>query len=34
MIVATALSVGATLVTADDAILNWPGPLRTHDARR
>lgn len=34
MIVATALSVGATLVTADDAILNWSGPLRTHDARR
>jgi PIN domain nuclease of toxin-antitoxin system len=34
MIVATALSVGAILVTADDVILRWRGPLRTHDARR
>jgi len=34
MIVATALSVGAMLLTADDAILGWRGPLRTHDARR
>jgi PIN domain nuclease of toxin-antitoxin system len=33
MIVATALSVGATLLTADDTILGWSGQLRTHDAR-
>lgn len=34
IIVATALSIGATLVTADKAILRWKGPLRTFDARR
>ena len=27
-IVATALTLGATLLTADQAILSWPGPLR------
>jgi PIN domain nuclease of toxin-antitoxin system len=34
MIVATALSAEATLITADDGILRWKGGLRTHDARR
>lgn len=34
MIVATALTLDATLITADDAILRWRGPLRLHDARR
>jgi len=34
MIVATALSVDATLITADDGILHWKGGRRTHDARR
>lgn len=34
IIVATAISVGAILLTADDSILRWRGPLRTHDARR
>jgi PIN domain nuclease of toxin-antitoxin system len=33
LIVASALSIGATLVTADDSLLRWRGPLRTHDAR-
>jgi len=32
-IVATALAAGATLVTADQAILLWPGPLPRQDAR-
>jgi PIN domain nuclease of toxin-antitoxin system len=32
-ITATALLQGATLVTADDRILAWSGPLRRHDAR-
>jgi PIN domain nuclease of toxin-antitoxin system len=31
-IVATALAQGATLVTADQAILSWPGPLQRHSA--
>ena len=31
-IVATALVRGATLVTADRAILDWPGPLQRHAA--
>ncbi|MGH7821967.1 MAG: type II toxin-antitoxin system VapC family toxin [Candidatus Binatia bacterium] len=34
MIVATAQSSDATLVTADDAILTWRGRLNTQDARR
>ena len=34
MIVATALSIGAELLTADDQILRWREPLRRHDARR
>ena len=34
MIVATALAVGAALVTADTSILEWQGSLRRHDARR
>jgi PIN domain nuclease of toxin-antitoxin system len=34
MIVATALATGATLVTADEAILGWRGKLKTQDARR
>ena len=34
MIVATALSAEATLVTADEAILEWRGELLRHDARR
>lgn len=33
MIAATALHLGATLVTADEAILRWPGPLARLDAR-
>jgi PIN domain nuclease of toxin-antitoxin system len=33
-ITATALLHGATLITADDRILTWSGPLRRHDARR
>jgi PIN domain nuclease of toxin-antitoxin system len=32
-IVATAQAIGATLITADQRILNWPGPLERHDAR-
>lgn len=34
MIVATALGLGATLVTADEALLGWSGKLKRHDARR
>lgn len=34
MIVATALSIGATLITADESILHWHKRLKTHDARR
>ena len=34
IIAATALSQQALLVTADSAILGWPGELRRHDARR
>lgn len=33
-ITATALLQGATLITADDRILAWSGPLRRHDARQ
>lgn len=33
IIVATALAYDATLITADERILNWNGPLETHDAR-
>ena len=33
MIVASALSIDATLVTADDPLLRWRGPLKTLDAR-
>ena len=33
-IVATALARGATLLTADEAILAWPGPLRSQAAGR
>ncbi len=32
IIVATASLAGATLVTADRRLLDWPGPLRTCDA--
>ena len=32
-IVATAHAVGAILLTADQRILDWPGPLERHDAR-
>lgn len=34
LIVASALSIGATLVTADRSILGWQGSLKCHDARR
>ena len=34
LIAATALTESACLVTADDLILRWPGPLERHDARR
>ena len=34
IIAATALAQQAVLVTADAAILGWPGELRRHDARR
>lgn len=34
IIVATSISSGAVLATADDRILRWRGPLRCHDARR
>ena len=33
-IMATALLHGATLITADDRILMWAGPLRWHEARQ
>jgi PIN domain nuclease of toxin-antitoxin system len=33
IIVATALSLDATLLTADERILAWPSPLRRLDAR-
>jgi PIN domain nuclease of toxin-antitoxin system len=33
MIVATAISNGAILLTADESVLGWRGPLRTQDAR-
>lgn len=32
-IVATALAYDATLVTADERLLGWKGPLKRHDAR-
>jgi PIN domain nuclease of toxin-antitoxin system len=32
-IVATAHVIGATLITADQRILGWTGPLDRHDAR-
>lgn len=34
IIVATGMAVEATLVTADDRILSWPGNLKRHDARQ
>lgn len=34
IIVATGVAIGATLVTADDRILGWPGTLKRQDARR
>jgi PIN domain nuclease of toxin-antitoxin system len=34
IIVATSVAAGATLVTADDRILGWPGTLKRQDARR
>jgi PIN domain nuclease of toxin-antitoxin system len=34
LIVAAALAGAATLLTADDRILRWPGALVRHDARR
>ena len=34
IIVATAIAQEALLVTADAAILGWPGELQRHDARR
>ena len=33
MIAASAILQSATLVTADDDILSWPGELKRHDAR-
>lgn len=33
IIVASAIHLGATLVTADHRILDWTGPLQRHDAR-
>ncbi len=33
IIVATAMTFGATLVTADGKLLRWDGPLDRHDAR-
>lgn len=33
-IVATAQAIVATLLTADSRILDWPGRLKRHDARR
>ena len=34
IIAATATSQGATLLTADERLLSWQGPLRRHDARQ
>jgi PIN domain nuclease of toxin-antitoxin system len=34
IIVATGVATGATLVTADDRLLEWPGSLKRQDARR
>jgi PIN domain nuclease of toxin-antitoxin system len=34
IIAATAMDIGAVLLTADDALLRWKGGLRTRDARR
>jgi PIN domain nuclease of toxin-antitoxin system len=34
LIVASALSLEATLITADRLILAWPGPLKCHNAGR
>lgn len=34
IIVATGVALGATLMTADERILNWTGMLRRHDATR
>ena len=34
MIAATALELGATLVTADEVLLEWRSPMRRQDARR
>jgi PIN domain nuclease of toxin-antitoxin system len=34
IIAATANVHGATLLTADDRLLDWPGRLARHDARR
>jgi|KBSSwiStaDraftv2_1062776.scaffolds.fasta_scaffold110124_4 PIN domain nuclease of toxin-antitoxin system len=34
IIVATGVATSATLVTADDRILAWPGTLKRQDARR
>jgi PIN domain nuclease of toxin-antitoxin system len=34
IIAATATSQGATLLTADERLLSWQGPLKRHDARR
>ncbi len=33
MIVATAMALDATLMTADESLLDWPGALRVVDAR-
>lgn len=33
MIVATAMALDATLMTADESLLDWPGALRMVDAR-
>lgn len=33
VIAATALTLGATLITADESVLNWQGNLLRHDAR-
>lgn len=34
LIVATALAYDWLLITADNEILRWPGPLQRHDAQR
>ena len=34
LIVATAMQHGLTLITADEAILTWPGGLERQDAKR